>query len=184
MYVCAMQLNDPTAVTLMADPQSPEEAVIMLLMQAGRRLRTRHPEDLVDPSSFPLAKQLLGSDGLRVSELATRVDLDASTVSRHIKLLEDKGICERTPDPADGRACLVRLSEPGREIILAAFRRRFLRIQAVLEPWSDADRAQLQTLLSRLATDLGEASDRAVAAGDLPANDPRPSPAEESVTTP
>jgi DNA-binding MarR family transcriptional regulator len=148
----------------LTDPQSPEEAVIMLLMQAGRRLRTRHPMDQIDPSSLPLAKQLLGCGAMRVSDLATCVELDTSTVSRQIKHLEDKGIVERAPDPDDGRASLVRLSEAGRETVVAGFRRRFERIQAALEPWSVADRAKLQTLLTRLATDLREAQDRESAA--------------------
>ncbi len=141
-------------------PESPEEAVIVLVMQAGRRLRTRHPEDQVDPSTFPLAKQLMCTDAMRVSDLAAHIGLDASTVSRQIKQLEDKGIVERTDDPADGRASLVRLSSQGRAVMQAAFQRRFKRIQAVLEPWSAADRAQLQRLLTRLAADLAAANDR------------------------
>ncbi len=132
----------------------------MLLMQAGRRLRTRHPEDQVDPSTFPLAKQLMVHQAMRVSDLAAKVELDASTVSRQIKQLEDKGIVERTPDPADGRACLVQLSADGRATMQAAFRRRFERIQAALKPWKPSDRAQLQSLLTRLASDLREANDR------------------------
>jgi DNA-binding MarR family transcriptional regulator len=148
----------------LTEPQTPEEAVIMLLMQAGRRLRTRHPLDEIDPSSFPLAKQLLGCGAMRVSDLAACVHLDTSTVSRQIKHLEDKGVVERAPDPDDGRASLVRLSEAGRETVIAGFRRRFERIQAVLEPWSAADRAKLQALLTRLATDLREAQDREAAA--------------------
>ncbi len=142
-----------------AEPQSAEEAVIGLLMQAGRRLRTRHPEDQVDPSTFPLAKQLMCHDAMRLSDLAAAVELDASTVSRQIKQLEDKGIVERTPDPADGRASLIRISADGHRVMQAAFRRRFERIKAVLEPWSQRDRDLLQTLLVRLAADLREAND-------------------------
>jgi|1186.fasta_scaffold33844_2 DNA-binding MarR family transcriptional regulator len=142
-----------------SEPRSPEEAVIGLLMQAGRRLRTRHPLDQIDPSSLPLAKQLLADEALRVSDLAACVELDTSTVSRQIKQLEDKGIVERTPDPDDGRASLVRLTEQGREIVVAGFRRRFERIQAALEPWTDDDRARLQSLLTRLAADLRDAQD-------------------------
>lgn len=141
-------------------PQSAEEAVIGLLMQAGRRLRTRHPEDQVDPSTFPLAKQLMCHDGMRLSDLAAKVELDASTVSRQIKQLEDKGIVERTPDPADGRASLVRLSHDGRGTMQAAFRRRFDRIKGVLAPWSTQDKDLLQSLLTRLAADLRDANDR------------------------
>jgi DNA-binding MarR family transcriptional regulator len=140
-------------------PTSPEEAVIGLLMQAGRKLRTRHPEDQVDPSTFPLAKQLMCGQAMRVSDLASALELDASTVSRQIKQLEDKQLVERTTDPADGRAWLVKLTSEGETQMQAAFRRRFLRIKAALEPWSDDDRSHLTTLLTRLADDLRAAND-------------------------
>jgi DNA-binding MarR family transcriptional regulator len=96
---------------------------------------------------------------MRVSDLATKVELDASTVSRQIKQLEDKGIVERTTDPADGRASLVRLTSHGEAHMQAAFRRRFLRIKTALDPWSDEDRSHLKILLTRLAGDLRDAND-------------------------
>ncbi len=141
-------------------PQSPEEAVIGLLMQAGRRLRTRHPDDEVDPSTFPLAKQLMCHDGIRLCDLAARVELDASTVSRQIKQLEDKGLVERTPDPDDGRASLIHLSAAGHRTMQASFQRRLERIKTVLGPWAQHDKDLLQELLTRLAADLREANDR------------------------
>ena len=150
-----MQPNVRTA----DDPATPEEAVIGLLMQAGRKLRTRHPEDHVDPSTFPLARTLMCGQAMRLSDLAAKVELDASTVSRQIKQLEDKGIVERTTDPADGRASLIRLTRHGEEQMQAAFRRRFLRIKTALDPWSDDDKTHLRILLTRLANDLRDAND-------------------------
>lgn len=138
--------------------------MVGLLMQAGRRLRTRHPDDTVDPSCFPLAKRLMHADAMRVSDLAIDVELDTSTVSRQIKQLELKGIVERTTDPDDGRASLVRLTDEGRSTMQAGFRRRFERIQAVLEPWSERDRQQLQRLLTRLTHNLAAANDAATRA--------------------
>lgn len=99
-------------------------------------------------------------DAMRVSDLAANIGLDASTVSRQIKQLEALGVVERTADPADGRASLVKLSSQGRATIQAGFERRLKPIQAVLEPWSAKDRAVLQQLLTRLATDLASANDR------------------------
>ena len=148
-----------TNANLLDDPASAEEAVIGLLMQAGRKLRTRHPEDQVDPSTFPLVKALMCHHAMRVSDLATKVELDASTVSRQIKQLEDKNIVERTTDPADGRASLVQLTPYGEEHMQAAFRRRFLRIKTVLDPWDEDDKQHLKTLLTRLARDLRDAND-------------------------
>lgn len=141
------------------EPATAEEAVIGLLMQAGRKLRTRHPEDQADPSTFALVKLLMCQDEMRVSDIAANVGLDASTVSRQIKQLADKGIVERTPDPADGRAWLVRLTEFGTTHMRAAFQRRFLRIKAAVDPWSEADKTQLRILLNRLANDLRDAND-------------------------
>lgn len=147
----------PNSQTLEA-PATPEEAVIGLLMAAGRRLRTRHPEDLVDPSTFPLAKQLMCHHAMRLSDLAGKVELDVSTVSRQIKQLEDRGLVERLPDPDDGRASLLRLTAEGQQTMTEGFKRRFDRIKTALEPWSPADRARLQDLLTRLAADLREAN--------------------------
>jgi DNA-binding MarR family transcriptional regulator len=141
------------------EPATAEEALIGLLMQAGRKLRTRHPEDQVDPSTFQLVRTLMCHRAMRVSDLAAKLELDASTVSRQIKQLEDKLIVERATDPADGRASLVRLTSFGEEHMQAAFRRRFLRIKTVLDPWSDTDKAQLKILLTRLAHDLRDAND-------------------------
>ena len=141
------------------DPATAEEALIGLLMQAGRKLRTRHPEDQVDPSTFPLTRALMCHEAMRVSDLAAVVELDASTVSRQIKQLEDKLIVERATDPADGRASLVRLTEHGRDHMQAAFRRRYARIKAALDPWSEQDKTHLKILLTRLARDLRDAND-------------------------
>ena len=141
------------------EPATAEEAVVGLLMQAGRKLRTRHPEDQVDPSTFALVRTLMCRDEMRLSDLASELGLDASTVSRQIKQLEDKAIVERAADPADGRAFLVRLTDFGATHMRAAFERRFLRIQSAVEPWSDEDREQLRTLLHRLTNDLRNAID-------------------------
>lgn len=138
-------------------PRTPEEAVVGLLISAGRRMRTRQPGDELEPSCFPLARHLMHRGSVRVSDLAALTELDASTVSRHVKMLEQRGIVERQPDPEDGRASLVRLSDAGHAAIEGAFSRRFDRIKAALEPWSQPDRDALQRLLSRLAADLREA---------------------------
>jgi DNA-binding MarR family transcriptional regulator len=148
-------------------PTSPEQAVLFLLMQAGRRLRTRLADDLVEPTCFPLIKELMGTEAMRVSDVAASIGLDTSTVSRQIKQLEGAGILERTTDPADGRASLVRLTDTGRSTMRAAFERRFQRLRAVLQHWSDDDRAQLQSLLTRLAADLASANERETDTVDL-----------------
>jgi DNA-binding MarR family transcriptional regulator len=52
--------------------------------------------------------------GSRITELAERAQLTKPTVVYLVNDLEAMGYVERTPDPDDGRAKLVRLTERGR----------------------------------------------------------------------
>src|SRR5215203_1382459 len=52
-------------------------------------------------------------DGLRPSELAARNQLSRQAVNDLLSDLEKRGYLKRTPDPTDGRARIVRLTERG-----------------------------------------------------------------------
>jgi DNA-binding MarR family transcriptional regulator len=52
-------------------------------------------------------------DGLRPSELAARNQLSRQTINDLLSDLENRGYLERTLDPTDGRARIVRLTERG-----------------------------------------------------------------------
>ncbi len=52
-------------------------------------------------------------DGLRPSELAARNQLSRQSINDLLSDLEDRNYLERTPDPTDGRARIVRLTERG-----------------------------------------------------------------------
>ena len=52
-------------------------------------------------------------DGLRPSELAARHQLSRQSINDLLGDLEKRGYLERTPDPTDGRARIVRLTERG-----------------------------------------------------------------------
>ena len=51
--------------------------------------------------------------GQRARQLAERLGISAASLSDSLKALETKGWIERAPDPADGRAAIVRLSHEG-----------------------------------------------------------------------
>jgi DNA-binding MarR family transcriptional regulator len=55
----------------------------------------------------------LGTEGVRLTELARRVDLSKQAVAQTLAELERDGLVVMTPDPSDGRAKLVRLSRQG-----------------------------------------------------------------------
>ena len=140
-------------------PTSAEEAILITLMQLGRRMRQRHAQDDIDPAAMPLLHSLRCTGSTRLTDLAARLSLDASTVSRHIHQLEARGLVERVGDPDDGRASRVTLAPAGEEALAAALERRRASFAEVLSSWSATDRERLRQLLSRFAADLAQAND-------------------------
>jgi len=61
--------------------------------------------------------QRIGPDGSRPGELAEAAQLSKQTLGSILDQLERAGYVARTPDPADGRARLVTITERGRELV-------------------------------------------------------------------
>ena len=132
-------------------PETAEDALMSLMMALGRRMRQRQPGDVIDYSAF----KLLSHQGpMRVSAMAQVLGLDASTVSRHAKQLEDRGLLERTEDPDDGRASRVTMSEQGTACLAQSFETRRHVISSALDGFSDDERETLRDLLGRLVQTL------------------------------
>ena len=109
-----------------------------LMMALGRRMRQRQPGDAIDYSAFPILKLLTHQGPMRLSALAQVLGLDASTVSRHARQLEDKGLLERTEDPDDGRASRVAVTAHGqRQPRPRASRPAGTLIASALDGWTD-----------------------------------------------
>ncbi|HET7534144.1 MAG TPA: MarR family transcriptional regulator [Nocardioidaceae bacterium] len=138
------------------EPATAEEAVMVTLALLGRRMRARLPGEELDFAAILLLKALMHGGPMRLSALAASLDLDASTVSRQVRHLEDRGLLERTSDPDDGRASRITLSEQGRVRLEAGARRRRAMVAQLLEHWPDRDREQLRVLLNRLLDDLAQ----------------------------
>ncbi|MHB8439375.1 MAG: MarR family winged helix-turn-helix transcriptional regulator, partial [Acidimicrobiales bacterium] len=87
-------------------------------------------------------------------DLAAALELDLSTVSRQLRQLVDAGLVDRDPDPLDGRASLVSLSDRGRQVLDAvrAARREVLR--RTVQGWLPEDRARLAESVAHLAADI------------------------------
>ena len=62
----------------------------------------------------------LDDDGTRVSELAARAQITKQSMAELVAHLERHGYVERIPDPADGRAKLVRATTRGRAVYAIA----------------------------------------------------------------
>lgn len=91
---------------------------------------------------------------IALSALAQRLGLDQSTVSRQVRPLEEARLAERSADPDDGRAVLLRTSAEGRKLLRRVADVALNDYDVALSDWTTADRALLGTLVDRLRMDL------------------------------
>ena len=71
-------------------------------------------------------------EGTRLTVLSERAAVSHQAMAQFVGELEERGFVERVTDPSDGRARLVRLTDPGREIVRAAL----TAIAEIEEKWS------------------------------------------------
>ncbi|REF35641.1 DNA-binding MarR family transcriptional regulator [Thermasporomyces composti] len=143
-----------------ADRAQPEDstrdATETLFVALCRMFRffKRVPGTSIDPALQYVLHAIGGRGPLRLSDLASLVQLDVSTVSRHARALEEAGYLHRTVDPDDRRASLVSITEAGRQVLAEIADRRRALLDAALVEWPDKDRRDLARLLTRLSDDL------------------------------
>lgn len=127
--------------------------ILEALLAIGRASRKRLDTGS-DEMSYWVVHVLAQLGPSRNGELAAVCGLDASTVSRQVRHLEEAGIVERRQDPADGRAQVVSLSRDGERRVAKARARRLAIVSERLAGWSPQDVSTLAELLSRLAREL------------------------------
>jgi DNA-binding MarR family transcriptional regulator len=131
-----------------------EAAIVEALYEVAVATRRLSRADRVDTGAVRLLWHLGEAGTCRLSTLALLAGLDLSTVSRHVRDLDEAGYVRRTPDPHDGRAVVLALSPEGREVLAEAQANRAAALRPVLATWSADDRAALTRLLTALAHDL------------------------------
>jgi DNA-binding MarR family transcriptional regulator len=115
---------------------------------ADRLSRAVHPE--LDAGAYGLLSYLRDHGAARPSDLAGFVGVGKATISRQVKVLEDLGLIERRPDPADRRAHLLALTAEGTRRLDAVRSARLEHFHRRLSTWPDEDVRMLATLLARL----------------------------------
>ncbi|MEW2131081.1 MarR family transcriptional regulator [Streptomyces sp. NPDC005435] len=92
----------------------------------------------------------------RQSELIKMLDLDASTVTRMVQRLEQKGFVTRSPDPEDRRAVLVATTEAG-EALRPEVGTMWQELEnRTLAGVSEEDRGHLARILAAVERNLTE----------------------------
>ncbi|MFF0814006.1 MarR family winged helix-turn-helix transcriptional regulator [Rhodococcus sp. NPDC003318] len=107
-------------------------------------------ESGVAPALIGVLHVLAANAPCRQNELAVRLCVSQSSLSRQIAELVDAGLVERHADPADGRASIVQLSEAGHELLANNKEFRAARLLTMLAEWSQDEAEDALTALRHL----------------------------------
>ena len=136
------------------------EAEVGVLIKRVRRViaeRAQEVHESLHPSTFLVLTHLADHGPLRASAIVCHFAMDKASVSRQVQHLLDLGLVDRSPDPEDGRATLLSLSDEGRRRLsdVAAHRRKLLDER--LGDWDDRELADFAAVLARYNATLERA---------------------------
>ncbi|MGW0040685.1 MarR family winged helix-turn-helix transcriptional regulator [Rhodococcus sp. NPDC003348] len=109
--------------------------------------------DGIDPAVFACLFRLIHDGPMRSSALAEAMYTDPSTVSRQVTQLVDRGHVERQPDPTDGRASVLAVTDSGRDAAARIRALRNERLGRLLADWPVDDLREFTRLLDRFVED-------------------------------
>ena len=126
-----------------------------LVMRVARTQRRRFREVLapwdLSPHHARALMVICGRDGVRLSDLAEGLRIAPRSATEVADALQERGLIERSPDPGDRRAVLLRATDAGRAVrdeIAAARAADSARFYGRLPA---ADRTELARILRALA---------------------------------
>jgi len=147
-------------------PDTPASEEVVEIERALTRItylstRSRQHERLMalagvplDRAAVALLRQVADSEPLRPGELANRLGVEASHVTRTVQQLQKSGYVTRVPDPVDRRAQRIELTETGRQAIDRVRDAGSRGMQLALSDWSPEELRQLATLFHRMVDDF------------------------------
>ncbi|MGW4463284.1 MarR family winged helix-turn-helix transcriptional regulator [Micromonospora sp. NPDC004704] len=144
--------GDGSRDTAEPEPLRAVEHELTVLLRRARAVswevaREVHPH--LEPNAYGLLLLLFRSGPTRLTDLAAELGIGKGTLSRQIAALAELGLVRRQPDPVDGRAALLDLTEEGQRRFADARRARQEQLHRALAGWPTADQVEFARLLSR-----------------------------------
>ncbi len=95
-----------------------------------------------------------GGTGLRLTDLAEQLRIDAPAVTRKAQQLERSGLVGRARDREDGRATRLQLTAAGRRTINRYLIARRAWLTQLLSGWPEAEQAEFARLFRQFTSDI------------------------------
>ncbi|MGW1811367.1 MarR family winged helix-turn-helix transcriptional regulator [Streptomyces sp. NPDC002078] len=108
----------------------------------------------LDRAAVTLLRQIADSEPLRPGELAQRLGVEASHVTRTVQQLQKAGYVTRVPDPVDRRAQRIQLTDAGRDAVDRVREAGARGMQLALADWRPEDLRQMAALFHRMVDDF------------------------------
>ncbi len=115
---------------------------------SGELAREVHPD--LEPAAYGLLVRLEEAGQQRATDLAAYFGVGKATMSRQLRALCELGLIVRDPDPADGRASLVQITDEGRARFTRVRDARRAQYMSKLADWDRTEVAELARLLHQL----------------------------------
>jgi DNA-binding MarR family transcriptional regulator len=130
------------------------------LVRAVRCIEHRHltNDGGLRRSDASVLKVLMKDGEQRGKEIAAKLNVDASVVSRQLTTLEADGLVSRRPDPADARVGLVSLSPDGKAQLEALYSSYTQQLRTALADLDDDALIAAAATMQRVATAITEAN--------------------------
>lgn len=123
--------------------------------QATRSLR----DSGLGESDFRVLEALLHKGPLPVNTIGPKVHLTPGSISVAVDRLYEKGLVSRIDSEHDRRVRIVDLTGPGRTLIRRVFKKHEAEMEALMEPLTQAERAELTGLLKKIGKRAEELAD-------------------------
>lgn len=126
-----------------------------LLMRVARLQRRRLRNVLapweLSPHQARALRAITARDGMRLSELAEALHIAPRSATEVADALQGRGLIERTPDPADRRAVVLRPTAEGHRVQREVGAARAADVRSLFAPLDPSDRASLARILRTLS---------------------------------
>jgi DNA-binding MarR family transcriptional regulator len=106
---------------------------------------------------------LVGGQNVRMGELSTCVDVAPRTMTSTIDAMQRDGLVQRRPDPTDGRATVVSITDEGERSFHEGMRLQALAVADLFDGLDAERRVALLEILDRLGEAVSAATPRAEA---------------------